>query len=925
MATLCLPISSSCLVCHTQLECRHNSTCHSNYKVLYLSTCSSTTTLVTPLENSAPTRILFQRRSYTPLVTAYYNSYKSIDITTSAIKTLFRALTTEKIDEKLMPALHLADHLSLHVNSYQYARILRECINSKALNEGKQAHAHMMKTGFLLNVFLGNDLIIFYANTRNVTYARQVFDKMAERNVVSWNVMISGYVQNGHCIRALELFCQMQGTETGPDHFTFTSVLRACASLTDLRQGKQIHAYAIKARFDIHICVGNALISMYAKCGSILNACKVFDKMPQRDVVSWNAMATGYARQEQSEECLKLFCQMKWAGVKANQFTFSSILRTYSSEASSLVYGKQVHAHIIKTGFEPDVVVGNALVTMYSKCGSLEDAHHMFDEIPKRDVVSWTAMITGYAQNGYCKEAFQLFDQMPEQNAVSWNAMIAGYAQNRHGWMALKLFSQMLEAGINVTEFTFTSVVNACASLASLEHGKWIHGYVAKTGFESSLCIGSALADMYVKCQSMAYARRVFNNMPERNVVCWTGMITGYAQNGQGEETLRFFCKMQQASIKPNQFTFASVLGACGSLAAMKEGKQVHAHIIKTGLNGDVGVSNALVTMYAKCGSIEDALEMFVKMLERDVVSWNAMITGYAQHGCGKKALQLFKIMLQTGMKPNGITFIGVLSACSHVGLVNEGHNYFYSMIHDYGIVPIVDHYACMVDLLGRAGQLNEAKNLINQMPFEPSALVWRTLLGACRTHGNMELGKHAAEHILELEPEDPAMYVLLSNIYAAAGRWDDVEKVRKMMIDRGVKKEPGCSWIEINNRVHTFLVSDRSHSQTQQIYAKLEELTKQIKQVGYVPDTNFVLHDVEEEQKQQFLCHHSEKLAIAFGLISVTPETSIRIFKNLRICGDCHTAAKFISKITGREIIVRDTSRFHHFKDGLCSCGNYW
>lgn len=316
---------------------------------------------------------------------------------------------------------------------------------------------------------------------------------------------------------------------------------------------------------------------------------------------------------------------------------------------------------------------------------------------------------------------------------------------------------------------------------------------------------------------------------------------------------------------------------------------------------------------------------MFDEVLQIDVILWNAMIVGYSKHGLGMEALQLFEQMHKLGMTPDDVTFVGVLSACSHAGLINEGRYYFDSMSRDHCIAPKVQHYACMVDLLGRAGCLNEAYDLIKKIPFDPDAAVWGALLAGCRVHANMGLGKVAAEHLYELEPHHSGHYVVLSNMYAASGRWDDVEKVRKKMKDRGVAKEPGLSWIEINHKVHTFLAGDRSHPQTKDIYTVLGILAKHMKYAGYVPNTNFVLHDVEEEQKNHIICYHSEKLAIAFGLINSPPTTTIQIVKNLRVCGDCHSAAKFISKLVSREIVVRDANRFHHFKDGQCSCGDYW
>jgi len=312
-------------------------------------------------------------------------------------------------------------------------------------------------------------------------------------------------------------------------------------------------------------------------------------------------------------------------------------------------------------------------------------------------------------------------------------------------------------------------------------------------------------------------------------------------------------------------------------------------------------------------------------MPKRNVVSWTAMIISYAHHGRGKEALQLFEEMQQAGARPNRITFIGVLSACCYLGLVKEGCYYFDSMSRDHGISAQVEHYTCMVDMLGRAGLLAEAEEFVHQMPFEPDPVIWRTLLGACRVHGNVELGKHAAEIVFRQNPQDASSYKLLSNIYATAGRWDDVANVRKIMKERVARKEPGLSWIEVKNQVHSFVSGDRQHAQTEKIYAQIEELNEKMKEIGYVPDTSFALHDIDKELKEELLCHHSEKLAIAFGLISTPPGILIRIIKNLRMCGDCHTATKFISKIVGREIVVRDANRFHHFKDGFCCCRDYW
>eukprot|EP01018_Ginkgo_biloba_P026283 Gb_21965 [translate_table: standard] len=674
---------------------------------------------------------------------------------------------------------------------------------------------------------------------------------------------------------------------------TYARLLQVCLDMKALAEGRQVHAHLIKTGCGLDIHLETMLVIMYAKCGSLGNARQMFDKMTERNVVPWTALIGGYARHGRGEEAMALFYAMQEAGIKPNRFSFASVL-TACASLEALEQGKQVHGYIIKTSFESNVCLESALVDMYCKCGVMIYARQVFDDMTERDTISWTVLITGYAQHDQGVEALQLFNQM-----------------------------QCVRMKPN--QSTVAIVLKACASLAALDQGKQIHAFAIKSMFETNVFVGSALVDMYAKCGSLENARLVFDKMPERDVVSWNAMIAGYGKHGWGKDVHHTFERMQHTSMKANESTFVSVLGTCASLAALELGKQVHSHLIVSGFQSSIVLQNALVDMYAKCGSLADARNTFDKMAELDVVSWNAMIVGYGKHGKGKEVLQIFEQMQQAGSKPNYITFIGVLSACSHAGLVDEGWHLFYSMRQDHCITPRIEHYACMVDLLGRAGHLEEAYDFITKMPCKPGASVWGALLGACRVHGNIELGELAAQHLCELEPQSSSSYVMLSNIYAVTGRWDDVARVRKMMTDRRVKKEPGCSWIEVKNRVYTFLVGDRSHPQTDKINAMLEGLEWKMKEAGYVPDTNFVLHDVDGEQKEQILGHHSEKIAIAFGLISIPPGTPVRIFKNLRMCGDCHTATKFISKISGRQIVVRDANRFHHFKDGTCSCGDYW
>eukprot|EP01018_Ginkgo_biloba_P015301 Gb_10775 [translate_table: standard] len=779
----------------------------------------------------------------------------------SEIRASLITLCGQKKLKEALEVLQIMNQRGMHLNPDTYASLIQACANLKSLSVGRKVHAHMLQNGIQENIFVSNKLVVMYANCSSLRDARQVFDKMSERNVATWTALIREYARQRCCDEAHALLSQMLQERVQPGSHIFTSVLKAIAGLAALQKGKEIHAIIIKFGFNLDNFVGNALVDMYAKCSNIEDGRKMFEEMSVRNVVSWNAIIVGYMHNGYADKALELFYQMQYTDVESDSFTIASILSTCAT-LTALEQGKEIHTYMLRNGFQSDVFVGSALVDMYARCGTLEHARNVFDKMSQRDVVLWNTMIAGYAHNGQGDEASRLLGQMEflgmKPDVVSWTAMITGYAQKGYLQEALKLFHQMRLAGV------------------------------------------------------------------KPNVISWNAMIAGCAQHGHGDEALKVFRQMQLSSVKLNSVTIASVLSACANLAALVRGKEMHACIIRHGHESDIFAGTALVDMYARCGIIDHARRVFDQMSHRDVALWNAMIVGYAMHGNGEKALALFNHMQQAGVMPNQITFSGVLSACRHAGLVVEGWQYFDCMRHDYHITPSIEHYACMVDLLGRAGCMNEAYDFINKMPVEPDACVWGALLGACRIHCNMELAESVAERLFELEPENTGNYVLLSNIYAVSGRWDDVAKVRKLMKERGLRKRPGCSWIEVNNRVYEFIVGDTLHSESEKIYATLESLAGQIRLAGYVPDKNFALHDVEED-KEDALWHHSEKLAISFGLINTCPGTPIRIIKNLRVCGDCHTATKFISKIVGREIFLRDINRFHHFKDGLCSCGDYW
>ncbi|KAL8145760.1 hypothetical protein AgCh_003782 [Apium graveolens] len=530
---------------------------------------------------------------------------------------------------------------------------------------------------------------------------------------------------------------------------------------------------------------------------------------------------------------------------------------------------------------------------MYAKCGCLEDARKVFDEIPVRDVVTWTALITGFSQHERYEEA-------------------------------LRLFLEFLSVGLEPNHFTFSSLVKAAGGMGSGREGRQIHGFCLKCGYDGNVYVGSALVDMYVRCGLMEDGERVFRGLASKNDVSWNALISGHARRGEGESAVRVFKEMQREDFKATHFTYSSVFSACANIGALEQGKWVHAHMIKSGIKLVAFVGHTLLDMYSKSGSITDAIKVFDRLVKRDVVSWNSLLTACAQHGRGRETIRYFKKMLKIGIKPNAITFLCVLTACSHAGLLEQGEHYF-SLMKKYDIEPDTTHYVTVVDLLGRAGDFHRAEMFIRNMPIEPDAAVWKALLGACRMHKNAELGAYAAEQVFKLDPNDSGPHIILYNIYASAGRWEEAAKARKAMRERGVKKEPACSWVEIENAVHMFLANDDTHPQREEIFRMWEKISQEIKKIGYVPDPSHVLLFVDQQEREAKLQYHSEKLALAFALLNTPDGSTIRIKKNIRVCGDCHSAFKFVSKLVEREIILRDTNRFHHFSDGFCSCGDYW
>ncbi|KAB5556116.1 hypothetical protein DKX38_007025 [Salix brachista] len=639
-----------------------------------------------------------------------------------------------------------------------------------------------------------------------------------------------------------------------------------------------------------------------------------------------------------------------------SQKTILDLLNTKCS--TSLHYLKQVHAMALRTGHFQDHYVSGTLVKCY--------ANPHFSNLDF---------------------ALRVFEYVPNPNVFVFNIIIKGCLENNEPCKAIWCYYKMTVAHARPNKFTYPTLLKACTVAEAAEEGSQAHAHVIKQGLSGDVHIRSAGIQMYgsfgevegarrmlnedgnsdvicfnamidgylkcgeveaakelfwsmedknvgswnvmvsgmAKCGKIEEARELFNEMKEKNEISWSAMIDGYIKGGYYKEALVVFNEMQREKIRPRKFVLSSVLAVCANVGALDQGRWIHAYVNKNSNSFDAVLGTALVDMYAKCGRLDMAWGVFEKMEKKEVFTWNAMICGLALHGRAEDAIDLFFKMQNQNFRPNGITLLGVLSACAHSGMVDEGLNILNCMEEVYGIEPGMEHYGCVVDLLGRAGLLGEAEEVIYSMSMEPSAAVWGALLGACRKHGDVELGERVGKILLELEPQNSGRYALLSNIYARAGRWDDVENVRKLMKERAVKTSTGISMIDFDGVVHEFKMGDGSHPQMKHIYLMLKNMIKRLKMEGYSPNTSQVLFDIEEEDKEAELQYHSEKLAIAFGLINTKPGATIHVVKNLRMCEDCHSAFKLISQVYDREIIVRDRARYHHFKTGTCSCKDFW
>ncbi|KAL1211239.1 putative pentatricopeptide repeat-containing protein [Cardamine amara subsp. amara] len=746
------------------------------------------------------------------------------------------------------------------------------------------------------NTVSTNTMISGYVKSGDLSSARELFDAMVDKTVVTWTILMKWYAGNNQFDEAFKLFRQMCRCCTLPDHVTFATLLPGCDDSVPEDAVGQVHAFALKLGFDNNPCptVCNVLVKSYCDIGRRDLACLVFEEISSKDSVSFNTLITGYEKDGLYTEAIHLFLKMQQSGHKPSDFTFAGVLKAVVG-LRDFAFGQQLHGLVVTTGFSRDASVGNQILDFYSKHDRL-------------------------------LETRKLFDEMPELDFVSYNVLISSYSQAEQYEESLKLFTEMQCMGFDRRNFPFATVLSIAANLSSLQMGRQVHCQAIVATADLILHVGNSLVDMYAKCGMFQEAELVFKSLSQQNTVSWTALISGYVQKGLHGAGLNLFTKMRGANLRADQSTFATVLRASASFASLLLGKQLHAFIIRSGNLENVFSGSGLVDMYAKCGSIKDAVQVFEEMPDRNAVSWNALISAYADNGDGEAAIGAFTKMIQSGLEPDSVSVLGILTACSHCGFVEQGREYFQAMSRIYGITPKRKHYACMLDLLGRNGRFAEAEKLIDEMPFEPDEIMWSSVLNACRIHKNPDLAERAAEQLFSMERlRDAAAYVSMSNIYAEAGKWESVRHVKKAMRERGIKKVPAYSWVEVNHKIHEFSSNDQTHPKRDEIMRKLNELTAEIEREGYKPDTSWVVQDIDEQMKIESLKYHSERLAVAFALISTPDGCPIVVMKNLRACRDCHAAIKLISKIVKREITVRDSSRFHIFRDGVCSCGDYW
>ncbi|XP_019455528.1 PREDICTED: pentatricopeptide repeat-containing protein At4g01030, mitochondrial [Lupinus angustifolius] len=775
--------------------------------------------------------------------------------------------------------------------------VLKICLALMDLWVGLEIHACLIKRGFHFDVHLSCALINLYEKCWGIDKANQVFHETPYQEDFLWNTVLIANLRSERWWNALELFRGMQLSSAKATGGTIVKMMQACGKLRALNEGKQIHGYVLRFGLVSNISISNSIISMYSRNSRLRLARAVFDSMEDHNLSSWNSIISSYAVDGCLNEAWDMFQEMESSSIKPDIITWNSLLSGHFLQGSYEMvlsnfrnlqsagfkpdscsvtsalqavieldlfnYGKEIHGYIIRNKLDYDVYVCTSLVDMYIKNDRLDKAQAVFHHTKNKNVCAWNSLISGYCFKGLFSNAETLLNQMEKE-------------------------------GIKHDLVTWNSLVSGYSMWGRSEEALAVINRMKSLGFTP-------------------------------NVVSWTAMISGCSQNEKYRDALQFFIQMQEENVKPNSTTICSLLRACSGPSLLKKGEEIHCFSIRLGFVDDIYLATALIDMYSKGGKLKVAHEVFNGIREKTLPCWNCILMGYALHGHGEEVMILFDNMCKTGIRPDAITFTALLSGCKSSGLVDEGWKYFDSMKTDYNIIPTIEHYSCMVDLLGKAGFLDEAVDFIQNMPVKPDASIWGALLACCRIHKDIKLAEIAARKLFKLEPYNSANYVLMMNIYSSLNRWDDVERLKDKMTALGIKSPHVWSWTQVNQSVHVFSTEGKSHPEEGEIYFELYQLISEIRMLGYIPDINCVYQNIDDKEKEKVLLSHTEKLAMAYGLMKTQSGSPIRVVKNTRICHDCHTAAKYISLARNREIFLRDGGRFHHFMNGQCSCNDCW
>ncbi|XP_002993382.2 pentatricopeptide repeat-containing protein At4g21065 isoform X1 [Selaginella moellendorffii] len=669
--------------------------------------------------------------------------------------------------------------------------------------------------------------------------------------------------------------------------------LKRCWGEFGLGYVKMTHERIIDANLEQEkeTFLGNCLVRAYGRCKSIDDAVAAFSEIAEKNEYSYAIMMGAYQENDLHKKALQLFKKSINEELQQNQATYVTVLKSCAHLGEDyLEDGKEIHRHAIAQGFGTDLVVQNSLIHMYAKCGSFKFAAGVFEKMEPKNLISYTSMIQAYTHTAKHVEAYELY-------------------------------KKMLSEGIMPDIYAYAAALAVCPTI---REGEAIHVKLGNHERRTPVC-SNALVGMYGRFGRIASAKWVFDGIRYKDLASYNNMIAVFAKYDDGSKAISLYIEMEGRNLEPNLWTFTSVLDACSKLGALTEGKEIHKKVKGGDQPTDVAYNTALVNMYAKCGSTHEARAVFNDCGLKNVFTWTSLMSAYSQPGQSQYRLEAYQRMNCEGVIPDDVTFTAIFNACSHSGLPDEGLLYFRAMREDHWIVPLQPHYTCMIDLLGRVGRLREAEELVRTMPYSPDVVTWTILLSACKVYGDLKIGARAYKRITELNPPDSGPYLLMGNMYAKAGKWADVAEVKKMIKQRGLAKPPGKSMIEAQRRIHEFVCGDTAHPLNQEIRARLQEVHEQLSHAGYEPDTKEVLVDVNEEVKPELLLFHSERMALGLGLLTSDAGATLHIVKNLRICPDCHSFFKLVSKMLHRKVLVRDSHRFHIFQRGSCSCGDYW